>query len=208
MAKKLQWKTETRKVSELVPHEKNPRRMTKDQVEKLTASLEKFNLVELPAINSDNTILAGHQRLKILAMTGRGEEEIEVRVPNRALTESEAEEYLLRSNRNRGEWDYDMLANHFDFDFLDDVGFSDGELGIFDGFDLEPEPEEEGDDLEPTDADGSKTKNYKLFEVLMKTSNRDVLVKVLSDVKELLHYETTEQALMYLVEKYIDNHKK
>lgn len=208
MAKKLEWTTETRKVSELVPHKKNPRRMTSSQVEKLKASLEKFNLVELPAINTDNTILAGHQRLKILAMIGRGDEEIEVRVPNRKLKDEEAEEYLLRSNRNRGEWDYDMLANHFDFDFLDEVGFSDGELGIFDGFDLEPEPEPGDDDLEPDNADGSMSSNYKLFEVLMKSSNRDVLVKALSDVKDLFHYEKTEQALMHIVQEYIDNHNK
>ena len=126
--KKLKWTTETRKISDLIPHPHNPRQMTEQQVAELTASLVKFDLAEIPAINTDNQILAGHQRLKIMSMLGRGEEEIDVRVPNRKLTQAEAKEYCIRSNKNVGTWDYDALANDFDIEELSEWGFTEDEL--------------------------------------------------------------------------------
>ena len=102
----LSWHTETRKVKDLVPHAKNPRTLSAQQKKDLEASITKFNLAEIPAINVDNTILAGHARLKVMAALGRKDEEIDVRVPSRALTAKECEEYLLRSNKNTGSWDF------------------------------------------------------------------------------------------------------
>ena len=127
MDQALEWHNETRKISELVPHARNPRRLTKKQQETLTDSLEKFDLVEIPVINADGTILAGHQRLKVMAALGRGKEKIEVRVPNRQLTDDEADEYLIRSNKNTGEWDYKLL-NEFDADELLAIGFENYEI--------------------------------------------------------------------------------
>ncbi len=102
----------------------------------LQESISRFNLVEIPAIDTDNTILAGHQRLKAMQLVGRGEEEIDVRVPNRALTTKEREEYLLRSNQNTGSWD-DELLKAMDMDLLLDVGFGDEELqALFDDVDV------------------------------------------------------------------------
>ena len=51
-------------------------------------------------------ILAGHQRIKVLQLLGRGNEQIDVRVPNRKLTEKEAEAYMIGSNSITGEWDF------------------------------------------------------------------------------------------------------
>ncbi|KKP62391.1 MAG: methylase protein [Candidatus Woesebacteria bacterium GW2011_GWA1_34_41] len=128
----LIWHTEKRKVKELVPYESNPRKLSNEQAEKLKDSLNKFNLVEIPAIDTDNKIVAGHQRIKIMMLLGRGEEEIDVRLPNRKLTNGEFTEYNIRSNKNVGEFDWDLLAK-FDESFLADIGFSSGELdGIFD----------------------------------------------------------------------------
>jgi hypothetical protein len=84
--------------------------------------LKKFNLVEIPAIDQNNRVIAGNMRIQALKQLGRENEEIEVRVPNRPLTEEEAREYLLRSNKNVGELDLDLLAN-FDEDLLREVGF-------------------------------------------------------------------------------------
>src|SRR3989344_8251460 len=123
----MEWRTEKRKVADLVPHAKNPRSLSEKQRADLEASITKFNLVEIPAINTDNTVLAGHARLKILKALGRGEEHIEVRVPNRALTPEECEEYLLRSNRNTGSWDYELLKA-FDTSFLLEIGFDEADL--------------------------------------------------------------------------------
>lgn len=126
----IKWKTEQRKIDNLITFEHNPRLLTDKQAKDLTKSLKKFDLAEIPAIDTDNTILAGHMRLKILQQLGRGQEIIDVRVPSRKLTNKEREEYLLRSNKNTGEWDLHELAN-FDIELLQEVGFTDEQF-IFD----------------------------------------------------------------------------
>ncbi len=150
MPAKLTWTTERRLVNDMVPFEKNPRIINSKQLADLTKSLKKFNLVEIPAIDKDGKILAGHQRLKVLQILGRGEEEIDVRVPNRKLTTKEAEKYLISSNALGGDWDLDKLKS-FDLDLLLDVGFDkvdlshlwDAELEVKDeDFDIEKELEQ------------------------------------------------------------------
>lgn len=133
----LIWHTETRKIKDLKEHEKNPRKITKDQMEKLKQSLKSFNYVETIVINLDNTILAGHMRIRALKALGRVREEIEVRVPNRQLTQKEAEEYLIRSNKNSGEWDWERLANEWEIPDLFNWGFTEDELQIKDPEKLE-----------------------------------------------------------------------
>lgn len=125
--KELVWRTEKRKINDLVPYEGNPRQMTQKQKEDLEESLKRFNLMSIPVVNTDNIIVSGHQRLKILQLLGRGEEEIDVRIPNRELGPEELREANLRENKNLGSWDYDMLAN-YDEKVLVDVGFSREEL--------------------------------------------------------------------------------
>lgn len=127
MKNKLQWTTVQRKVSDLVAYDLNPRSLSEKQAEDLKKSIEKFSLVEIPAINLDGKILAGHQRIKILKLLGRNDEIIDVRIPNRKLTEMEYKEYLLRSNSNTGSWDFDLLQN-FDTELLLDIGFDDALL--------------------------------------------------------------------------------
>lgn len=143
----LVWMNNRRKVNDLIPFDKNPRRLTEEQKEHLKKSLEKFNLAEIPAIDLDNRIVAGHQRLLILKEIGRGEEEIDVRMPNRKLTEEEFIEYNLRSNKNTGEWENELLAL-FGNDMLKNVGFSSEEMDKI--FKTEPE---EKDDIVPEVAD-------------------------------------------------------
>ena len=140
----LEWITEKRKISDLIPYEKNPRILTPKQQRDLQASLEKFNLAEIPVINTDNKIVAGHQRLKILILLGRGNEEIDVRVPNRPLTDKEFQEYNIRSNKNTGDWDNDKLLEIPANDLIN-WGFESEELNLLD----EDELPELTDNLQP-----------------------------------------------------------
>jgi hypothetical protein len=72
----------------------------------------KIHLAEIPAINTNDVIIAGHQRVVVLMELGRGEEFIDV-VPNRELTELEFKEYNIRSNVSIGDWDIDILNDVF-----------------------------------------------------------------------------------------------
>jgi len=127
---KLIWHTTQKRVKDLIQQEINPRKITAVQMKALTESLKKFNLVEIPAIDADGTILAGHQRIKALQLLGRGEELIDVRIPNRKLTEKESKQYLIGSNKLGGDWDYDLLKA-FDMDTLFFAGFESMELAKF-----------------------------------------------------------------------------
>jgi DNA modification methylase len=127
MDKKLHWHTVSKKVDDLVPQEVNPRTITRKQMEDLKKSLQKFNLAEIPAIDLNGRILAGHQRIKALQLLGRGGEEIDVRVPNRKLTEEESKQYLIGSNALGGDWDFELLKD-FELDLLIDVGFDPAKL--------------------------------------------------------------------------------
>lgn len=125
----MNWLTVQRKVSDLIPAPINPRQLSEKQFADLKKSLEKFGLAEIPAINTDNQILAGHMRLKVMSALGRGDEIIDVRIPERALTRAEADEYLIRSNKNTGSWDMDALSS-FEVEELRGWGFDDFDLGL------------------------------------------------------------------------------
>jgi DNA (cytosine-5-)-methyltransferase len=127
----LEWYTVQRKVSELVPYEYNPRKISDLDKHRLKQSLEKFNLVEIPVIDIDNTLIGGHQRVIILFELGRGEEIIDVRIPNRKLTEEEFKEYNLRSNILNGEFDYEKISDFFSEINLTEIGF---DISSFDNF--------------------------------------------------------------------------
>jgi len=136
----MNWASEKRNIAELTPAEYNPRQLTVDQAKQLNTSLESFNLADPIIINKDNKIIGGHQRINILKQ--RGVSEVDVRVPDRQLTDDEEKELNLRLNKNLGEWDYDLLAN-FDEDLLLNVGFDSKELDRI----FQLEPEEKDDDI-------------------------------------------------------------
>ena len=113
-------------IAELNPAEYNPRRMTSKQYEDLKNSLEKFGLVDPIIINSDNTVVGGHQRLRI--MRELGAELVPVVRVN--LSKEDEKELNIRLNKNTGEFDLDVLANNFEVDELKDWGFKNIELGF------------------------------------------------------------------------------
>jgi DNA modification methylase len=130
--KKLTWTTVQRKVRDLLPFKENPRKMSDVQIADLKKSLTKFGLVEIPAVDFDNKIIAGHQRLAVMQLLERGDETIDVRIPNRKLTETEYKQYLITSNKVHGDWDEEILKEFFDTDLLLNSGFGKEELtGIF-----------------------------------------------------------------------------
>lgn len=128
--KPIEFSTEKRKLGELTPYEHNPRLLTKPQYDQLKRSLVKFGLVEIPVVDRKNRIMAGHQRISILKEMNGDDYVIDVRVPKREVTEEEFQEYLIKSNKIKGEFDMDILGNVFDVSKLLDFGFSKVELGL------------------------------------------------------------------------------
>lgn len=119
----LHWLNDRRRVSSLIRWTINPRTITETQLAQLRASLERFNLADPIIIDTDNTVVGGHQRLTVLQLLGRADDEIDVRIPSRKLSDDEFRELALRLNANGGDWDWSVLGEHFDADFLHDIGF-------------------------------------------------------------------------------------
>lgn len=117
---KLYWTTEQRRVRDLIPLEFNPRKINAAKQQQLIESYKTFDLVEIPVVNRDNHIIAGERRFEVLWYAGKQDDLIDVRVPNRMLTEEEVKKYCLISNTHSGEWDLVKLEEYFaDINYLD-----------------------------------------------------------------------------------------
>lgn len=164
----LEWENAKRKVKDLVPFEYNPRKLTPEKKQLLINSIEKFNLAEVPAINLDNKIIAGHQRIKVLMDLGRGDELIDVRIPNRPLTDKEFKEYNITSNVPIGFWDVDVLDAHFEDINIEALGLNLDEINLpADLFQDEVSNEEE-QDFEPVLPKDPITKLGDVYEFVSK----------------------------------------
>jgi hypothetical protein len=119
--KRIIWKIEKRKLKDLKPHPNNPRQFTEKGMKDLENSINSIGFMQPININQDGTILSGHARtLKLKEM---GEIEVDVYVPDRILTPKQEEEVLIRANANTaGQWDWDLLANEFDLEEINEWG--------------------------------------------------------------------------------------
>ncbi len=137
----IRWSTERRKIRDLIPWPRNPRQIKGEQVRRLQESVEEFGQFETVAIGPANEVYNGHQRLKSWGAKFGPDYEVEVRVSSRALSEKEREKLTILAHKGAtGEWDFDTLANEFEFDDLIKWGFTEKELG----FGPEPKGEDAG----------------------------------------------------------------
>ena len=158
----INWKLELRKIKDLKPHPKNPRKLSKHDAEHLQKSIEKFGLIDKPIITKDGIIIGGHQRIAILKKMGKAGDSVECYVPDREIEQKDIDELCLRLNRNLGEWDWDILANQWEIDELFDAGFDPEELANSDIKNLDAIEEDSGI-LEPSK--NPKTKLGDLYEL-------------------------------------------
>lgn len=118
----IKWHLEQRKISELKNWEKNPRTISEKAFKELEKSVDALGNFEPLVINIDGTVIAGNQRLRLEMK--KGNNEVDVYVPERELSEEEIKKIGVISNRHSGEWDMDILANEFE-DILKELNFDD-----------------------------------------------------------------------------------
>lgn len=120
----------SRKISELVQAEYNPRRLTEKQFQELKDSMERLGTLEPAVINihpdRKNIIISGHQRIKVATSLGMKEYPC-VEVSFDFEKEKEAN---IRMNKNTGEWDMEILLKEFDKINLSDWGFELKDFGV------------------------------------------------------------------------------
>lgn len=97
-------------IEKLKPAEYNPRKDLKpedEEYQKIKKSLIEFGYVAPVIVNSDMTVIGGHQRLKVLQDLGYTE--IECNVVN--LDKNQEKALNIALNKISGDWDYDKLED-------------------------------------------------------------------------------------------------
>ena len=126
------------KISKIKPNENNPRLIKDDKFKKLVKSIKTFPemLESRPiVVNDDMVVLGGNMRLKACKEAGLKEVPI-IKAEN--LTEEQQKEFIIKDNVGFGEWEWDILANEWDADLLEEWGLE--------GFPFDTETEEAEED--------------------------------------------------------------
>jgi len=135
----------TVKLSEIKSNPNNPRIIKDDKFSKLVKSIKEFpKMLEIRPIvvNADMIVLGGNMRLK--ACKEAGLKEVPV-IFAHDLTEEEQKQFIIKDNVGFGEWDWDMIANEWDAEQVEEWGLDIPE------FSIKEELEAEEDDYEMPD---------------------------------------------------------
>jgi ParB-like chromosome segregation protein Spo0J len=115
-------KTQKVKISEVKMNPNNPRVIKDDKFAKLVRSIQEFpKMLDIRPIvvNSDMIVLGGNMRLK--ACKEAGLKEVPIILADN-LTKDEQKQFIIKDNVGFGEWDWDMLANEWEPELLQDWG--------------------------------------------------------------------------------------
>ena len=168
------------KISAIKRNPNNPRILKDDKFAKLTQSIKDFpQMLDIRPIvvNDDMVVLGGNMRLKACKEAGLKEVPV-IKVND--LTEEQQREFIIKDNVGFGEWDWDLLANEWDTDLLDDWGL---DLGV----DLNSEDFGEDFDL----SDGDKEPFQKMAFTLADEQAERVKA-ILLEIKQTDGYKYTE----------------
>lgn len=187
----LIWSVKKLLVKDLKPWKDNPRKITGQALEKLKERIIARGFHDVLKVDTDNTILSGNQRKKVLEELGI--KEVTVIYPNRALTKEEKDKVALESNHNDGEWDFEKLQD-FKLDTLLDIGFDADLLNSMWAEDLEIKDEDFDEEGELKEIKIPKTKlgdlvilgDHKLL--CGDSTNPDVLKKLFGEERASVIY--------------------
>ncbi len=131
----------TVKISDVKVNPNNPRLIKDDKFAKLVKSIKDFpQMLKIRPIvvNRDMVVLGGNMRLK--ACKEAGLKEVPIIIADE-LTEEQQREFLIKDNVSGGEWDWNVLANEWDAEQLNEWGLDIPE------FETEVEAEEDDFDV-------------------------------------------------------------
>ena len=109
-------------IEKIKTNDSNPRIIKDEAFARLVKSIKEAPKIRplKPIIVDENyMVLGGNMRLRACRYLGIKEVYIDVA---KGFTEEEKKEFIIKDNLNYGEWDFDMLANEWDKDMLDDFG--------------------------------------------------------------------------------------
>ena len=175
---------EYRKLKDIKLLDRNPRTIRDDDFKKLVQSIEANPdyFEARPLILSDRTgelvIIAGNQRY-------RAAKELKLKeVPTfliKDLTEEREKEIIIRDNVSNGQWDFDILANEWDVEQLEEWGLDVG------GFDVNSD--DYGEDFSLPDGDKAP---FQQMTFTLADEQAEQIKNAIADIKQTEEYKYTE----------------
>ena len=140
------------KITEIKTNPNNPRLIKDEKFAKLVKSINEFpKMMELRplVVNADNVILGGNMRFKALKELGYTNIPKEWVKRADELTEDETRRFIIADNVGFGEHDWDLLANDWDTQELEDWGLDGFPFGVEDSEEFGTDFELPNGDKEP-----------------------------------------------------------
>ena len=109
-------------IKDIKPNPNNPRLVKDDKFKKLVQSIKDFpQMLDIRPIvvNKDMIVLGGNMRLKACKEAGLNEIPI---IKAEDLTEEQQREFIIKDNVGYGEWDWELIANEWDTQKLNEWG--------------------------------------------------------------------------------------
>lgn len=173
------------KIKNIKPNPNNPRIIKDDKFKKLVKSIDEFPdmLNKRPLVCFTDTdgkfvVLGGNMRLK--ACKELKLKEIPIILADE-WTEEQKQEFLVKDNVGFGEWDWDVLANEWDVDQLNEWG-----LDLI-GFDLDSE--NLGTEFSLPDGDKAP---FQQMTFTLADEQAEEIKNAISDIKETEEYKYCE----------------
>lgn len=172
------------KLKDIKANPNNPRVIRDEKFEKLKNSIKEFpKMMKLRpmVINGDNVVLGGNMRLR--ALKDLGYKEIPDEWVKRAdeLTEDEQRRFIIADNVGFGEHDWEMLANEWDVQELEDWG-----LDVV-GFDANAD--EFGEDFNLPDGDKEP---FQQMTFTLADEQAEQIKNAIADIKQTEEYKYAE----------------
>lgn len=148
--KEIKWLNAKRKVKNLKFHPDNPRIIKEDDVAELKKIIKRDGYRDPVSCNLNDVLISGHKRVSVFMYDHRDEEEIDVRIPSRLLTDEEHKLQMLTANKfgtESANWDWDKLNNEYEESMLAEAGFSENDLAGY-AKEVDEEIEKAGQELQ------------------------------------------------------------
>lgn len=159
----------------------NPRVIKDDKFVKLVNSIKEFpKMLEIRPIvvNADMIVLGGNMRLKACIEAGLKQVPI---IKADDLTEDEQRQFIIKDNVSGGEWHWEMLANEWDAEQLEEWG-----LDVV-GFDLNSD--ELGTDFSLPDGDKAP---FQQMTFTLADEQAEQIKNAIADIKQTEEYKYAE----------------
>jgi hypothetical protein len=158
----------------------NPRVIKDDKFKKLVQSIKdlpEMAEVRPVVVNTDMVVLGGNMRLK--AMREAGWKDVPIQVVD--WDEDKQRQFIIKDNVSGGEWDWEMLANEWDTEELQEWGLD------LPGFDLNAN--ELGEDF--TLPDGDKAP-FQQMTFTLADEQAEQIKNAIADIKQTEEYKYAE----------------